>query len=140
MRELPVNHLPLEGVGKLRSFRGFVFGGALLCGCAVQRPAMSSSVAPKAEQSILVRSNPADGSTVREPVEAVELHFDPPARLEELTVRGPNGDMPTMVHAVGEVPNYSIPVSGLGSGVYTVSWRATARGREYQGRFGFGVR
>jgi len=97
-------------------------------------------VTPQVQRSILANSNPSDGSTVREPVEAVELHFDPPARLDELIVSGPDGDMPSAIHAVGEVPDYSIPLSDLRSGVYTVTWRATARGREYNGRFGFAVR
>ena len=48
--------------------------------------------------------------------------------------------MATMVTAVGEVENYSVPVSGLGSGRYTVEWRATARGTDYKGSFGFEVR
>jgi methionine-rich copper-binding protein CopC len=47
--------------------------------------------------------------------------------------------MPMMVHSVGEVRDYSIPLSGLAAGPYTVDWRATAHGREYRGRFSFTV-
>lgn len=48
--------------------------------------------------------------------------------------------MPMMVHAAGELSYYSVPLSGLGPGAYTVSWRATAHGREYRGAFGFIVK
>jgi methionine-rich copper-binding protein CopC len=112
-------------------------GGALLCGCAAQDSAPPSSAAPQAVQSILASSSPTAGSTVRAPVEELQLHFSPPARLDEVTVTGPGGTMPTMIHAVGEVADYSIPLSGLGPGVYTVNWRATSRGNEYRGSFGF---
>ena len=97
-------------------------------------------MAPLAQGSILVSSNPAAGSIVGEPVEALQLHFNPPARLKEVSVSGPDGIMPTMVHAVGEVPDYSIPLSDLGPGAYTVNWRATAQEREYRGTFWFTVR
>ena len=124
----------------LRSIAGLAVGGALLCGCAVQHSATPSPVAPQAEQSILISSNPAAGSTKRSPIEALQLHFDPPARLDEVTIGGPDGVMPTMVHAVGEVSDYSIPLSGLGPGGYTVNWRATAHGHEHRGSFSFTVR
>ena len=124
---------------KFRSIAGFAVGGALLCGCAVQRSATPSTDAPQGEESILVSSNPAAGSTIGEPVEALELHFNPPARLNEVSVSGPGGVMPTMVHAVGEASDYSIPLSGLGPGAYTVNWRATAQQREYFGSFEFAV-
>lgn len=48
--------------------------------------------------------------------------------------------MPAMVHAVGEESDYSIPISDLGPGAYTVNWRATAKEREYRGSFVFTVR
>jgi len=70
----------------------------------------------------------------------LELHFNPPARLNEVSVSGPGGVMPTMVHAVGEASDYSIPLSDLGPGTYSVSWRATAHGREFRGSFSFTVR
>jgi len=70
----------------------------------------------------------------------LELHFNPAARLTEVILSGPDGDMPTMVHALGEVSDYSIPLSGLAPGAYVVNWRATAEGREYRGSFGFVVR
>lgn len=57
-----------------------------------------------------------------------------------MTVTGPEGAMPMMVTAVGEVEHYSLPLSSDAPGAYTVAWRATAKGREYQGRFGFTVR
>lgn len=103
-----------------------------------QQPAATSG-AVSAEQSILVSSTPAAGATVGAPVNNLELRFNPPARLHEVTVTGPDGLMPTMVTAVGEVATYSIPLSGLGAGSYTVQWRATVRQREHRGTFSFTV-
>ena len=68
------------------------------------------------------------------------LHFNPPARLDEVTVTGPGGTMPMMITPVGEVQHYALPLSGLGPGAYTAAWRATAQGREHRGSFGFTVR
>jgi len=68
------------------------------------------------------------------------LQFNPPARLDEVTVSGAAGTMPMMVHSVGEVRDYSIPLSGLSAGVYIVHWQATAAGHEYRGQFSFAVR
>jgi len=91
-------------------------------------------------QSILARSNPASGSTAAEPVNQLELWFNPPARLGEVTVTGPGGTMPMMVTAVGEVGYYSLPLSGLVPGSYQVNWTATRAGTTYQGSLKFGVR
>jgi methionine-rich copper-binding protein CopC len=104
-------------------------------GCAGQ-----SAPASQESTSILASSSPAAGSTVRGPVEALKLHFDPPARLMELKVTGPDGTMPMMVHPVGEVPDYDLPLSDLGPGSYSVEWRATVAGSEYRGSFNFAVR
>jgi methionine-rich copper-binding protein CopC len=109
---------------------------AVLSACVAQVPA----TAPLAAQSILARSSPAAGATIHGEIDELRLHFDPPARLDEVKVTGPDGTMPMMVHAVGEVPDYSLPLSGVGPGAYTVSWRATARGHEYRGSFGFTVK
>lgn len=90
--------------------------------------------------SILAWSKPAAGSTGSAPVNELVFHFSPPARLGEVTVTGPEGAMPMMVTAVGEVEHYSLPLSGLGHGRYTVDWRATAGGVDHRGSFGFEVR
>ena len=90
--------------------------------------------------SILAWSIPAAGSTVSAPVNELVFHFTPPARLGEVTVTGPDGAMPMMVTAVGEVEHYSLPVDGLDSGSYTVAWRASASGVDYRGSFVFQVR
>ena len=126
-------------VANFRSIAGLAVGGALLCGCAVQHSTAPSRVAPQVQGSILTSSDPAANSTVRAPVDALRLHFNPPARLHELSVGGPDGAMPTMVHAVGEVSDYSIPLPDLGPGAYTVNWRATAGGGDYRGSFTFTV-
>ena len=89
--------------------------------------------------SILAWSKPAAGSTVSAPVNELVLHFSPPARLGEVAVTGPEGAMPMMVTAVGEIEHYSLPLSGL-PGRYTVDWRATAGGVDHRGSFGFEVR
>ena len=88
----------------------------------------------------MASSTPEAGSTVREPIDSLELRFNPPARLMEVTVAGPAGAMPMMVHSVGEVGDYSLPLTGLEPGSYSVNWSATAQGREYRGSFGFTVR
>lgn len=93
-----------------------------------------------AEGSILAWSKPAAGSTVAAPVDELAFHFSPPARLGEVTVTGPDGAMPMMVTAVGEVEHYSLPVSGLGPGRYTVDWKASSRGVDHNGSFSFVVR
>ena len=110
---------------------------ALLNGCAATPPVEPVA----AEQSILQSSTPADGSTVAGPVTEIKLRFLRPARLDELKVTGGDGmTMPMMVTAAGEVPSYSIPVSDLETGAYSVQWRATAGGMPHQGTIRFIVR
>ena len=116
-----------------------IFGAPIL-GCSQQAASPSSTAPAAAQHSILLSSSPAAGVTVAAPVNSLELHFQPPARLDEVTLRGPEGVMPAMVHAIGEVPNYSIPLSGIGPGSYTVNWRATAQGQEHRGDFAFTVK
>lgn len=90
--------------------------------------------------SILAWSTPAAGATVSTPVNELVFHFTPPARLGEVTVTGPDGAMPMMITAVGEVEHYSLPMSADTPGDYMVDWRATAKGREFRGSFGFAIR
>lgn len=115
---------------------------ALLLGCAQPgQPGASEPVAsPAAAKPILAWSRPAAGSTVSGAVDELVFHFSPPARLREVTVTGPDGVMPMMVTAVGEVEHYSLPLAGLGPGRYAVDWEATAGGVDYNGSFGFQVR
>ena len=112
---------------------------ALAGGCAPPQAAAPAGSAGT-EQSILARSNPAAGSTVQAPLNKLELWFNPPARLNEVTVTGPEGTMPMMVTAVGEVEYYSLPTSVTQPGEYTVAWRASAAGQQYRGSFGFMLR
>lgn len=121
---------------------GLVF--FLCAACAANSgDAPAAAVAASAEQpaaaSILAASKPTAGSTVRAPVNELVLHFTPPARLEEVTVSGPEGTMPMMVSAVGEVEHYSLPLAGLGAGRYVVAWRASRSGVQHRGSFGFTV-
>jgi len=114
---------------------------ALLCACAqAQAPSAGAPLAASANRSILAWSTPAAGSTVPGPVNEIQFHFAPPARLGEVTVTGPDGTMPMMITAVGEVEHYSIPASGLGPGAYSVNWRATTTGAEHSGGFNFSVK
>jgi len=108
-----------------------------LSGCAAHPPGKSPEQAT--EVRILARSTPADGSTVAGPVDNLQLVYVRPARLLEVTVEGPDGLSPTMVNAVGEVTDYSIPLPGLTSGNYRVNWRASAAGRSYNGVLKFTV-
>jgi methionine-rich copper-binding protein CopC len=71
--------------------------------------------------------------------ESLKLHFDPPARLDQVIVTGPQGSMPMMVEAVGEVADYDLPLSGMSPGAYTVEWKAISRGKDYSGQFRFKV-
>jgi methionine-rich copper-binding protein CopC len=96
--------------------------------------------AARAAGSVLEQSAPAAGETVAGPVDDLRLRFARPVRLDEVIVEGPAGSMPMMVHAAGEVRDYSLPLPGLDPGVYTVRWRATAGGREERGTFSFVVR
>ena len=99
----------------------------------------SDPIAQKLE-SILGWSKPAAGSTSRSPLHEIVLHFSKPARLLEVTITGPDGTMPMMVSAAGEVEHYSLPLSGLGPGRYDLIWRAGTGGIEHSGRFGFEVK
>lgn len=110
----------------------------VLGGCA-ESPGPAPSPSTAAENSILASSNPAAGSTVAAPVNELVLHFDPPARLGEVTITGSDGVMPMMITSVGEVPHYSVPLSGLGPGDYTVRWSATSGGQAHEGSFSFTV-
>lgn len=123
-----------------RMLQPILFAGLIaLTACAPAPVAVPTSGA-QTGQSILAWSSPAAGSTVSGPVNQLMLHFSPPARLMEVTVTGPEGMMPMMVTAVGEVEHYSLPLSGLGPGSYTADWRASVRGQQHQGRFSFTVR
>lgn len=114
----------------------------MAAGCARQPGSAEPAASPAApaSDSILAWARPAVGSTVRRPVDELALHFSPPARLLEVTVSGPDGAMPMMVTAVGEVEHYSLPLPGLGPGQYTVEWKAGAGGAEHRGSFAFQVR
>ena len=106
---------------------------AAAANAAGERPAAASA-------SILAWTKPAAGTTVTAPVDELVFHFSPPARLGEVTVTGPDGAMPMMVTAVGEVEHYSLPLSADTPGSYTVAWRATRQAREYRDSFDFTVR
>ncbi len=103
--------------------------------CAARQP---SAPVQERSASILAGSSPAAGSTVRAPT-SLKLHFDPPARLDEVKITGPGGTMPMMVDSVGEVADYDLPLTDLEAGSYSVEWQATADSRHYSGSFRFTV-
>lgn len=114
---------------------------AITSACSPAEPVANPNSSEEAvEPSILERSSPAAGASVQAPVDQIELWFDPPARLVELTVTGADGlTMPMMVTSVGETRHYSLPVSGLEEGTYSVAWRATVGGQSHEGEFQFTV-
>ena len=115
-------------------------GGVILGGCAApSSTGLPGSAAATQESSILEASTPTPGSTVSGPINELKLTFKPPARLDQVSLTGPDGVMPMMITAVGEVTDYSVPLPGLGAGAYTVTWRATAQGKTYDGSFQFRV-
>jgi ketosteroid isomerase-like protein len=102
---------------------------------AARRPAVAATGAP-----LLAGSAPANGEMVRGPLRDLELRFSPPARLVEVTVAGPGGQMPMMLSSAGEQARYLLPLPPLGPGTYTVDWRAAAGGREDRGTLVFTIR
>lgn len=124
-----------------RSFHPLAAIAALGLGACAAQPA-AAPAAPAATQagSMLHSSSPAAGATVQGPLNSLVLHFQPPARLDELLVDGPDGTMPMMISAAGDQADYTIPLPALGPGAYTVSWRATSAGEEQRGSFAFTVK
>lgn len=98
-------------------------------------PADASSPA-----DLKVTSDPAAGSTVAGPVNRLMLDFSAPVALGEVTVSGPDGLMPMMLSPAGLQTHFEIPLPGLESGAYTVTWRATLNGAAKSGTFAFTVR
>lgn len=113
----------------------FALLGLTVAACEAVPPGQSA-VAPA---SILVSSSPAAGSVVSAPDQLV-LEFSPPARLLEVVVKGPEGEMPAMVTAVGETRRYSLPMPSDAPGSYSVAWRASVGASEHRGSFGFTIR
>lgn len=123
----------------MQGWIALLLGSVAAASCAAA-PA-DRAPASVAERSILAGSSPAAGSTVAGPVDALKLRFDPPARLLEATITDGTGQvMPMMVHAAGEVRDYSLPLPGLEAGRYRVDWRARAGGLEQARSFDFTVR
>ena len=110
----------------------------LCCGCAARQADAPAAIAWT--RPILAATTPPAGSTVRGPLNDLRMRFDRPARLDEVLLNGPDGTTPMLIHAVGEVDAYSIPLPGLEAGAYTISWRATAQGQPYNGSFSFTVK
>jgi len=109
-----------------------------LPGCTTQP--VDAQPRQASETNILARSTPANGATVTGPVNQLMLHFARPARLLEVTVDGPDGLSPMMITAAGETNDYSVPLSGLGTGAYRANWKASAAGQTYTGTIAFTVR
>lgn len=111
-----------------------------LAGCTLGEPIPNPTTKQASPSSILQRSSPADGVRVADQVQQIELWFEPPARLIELTITDSDRlTIPTMITSVEPTSYYSVPLPGLSEGVYTVSWRATAGGESYGGTFRFAI-
>lgn len=134
---------PLPGAstrGRLSWWAAGLAASLLACGPDKAIPRADLGEQSQA-QSILKQSKPADGASATGPVEQIELWFSKPVRLFELTVSGDDGlAMPTMVTSAGPVEHYSVPVSILTQGTYSVRWRATAGERSHEGSFSFTVK
>lgn len=124
------------GTGPARSGTGATSGAS----GAAETGTASTKGGTAAQKSILLSSTPAANSVVSAPVDELVLHFSPPARLLEVTLRSANTTIPTMITAVGEREHYSVPLSGLEPGSYTADWRASAGGTEHRGSIRFSVR
>ena len=97
--------MKLTGLHAPAALAAFVLVGA----CASEPAAVSSgppAAAPAAGASIVEMSLPAEASTVENRVDAIMLHVNPPARLEEVTVSGPGGTTPMMIKPIGEIRRY----------------------------------
>ena len=113
--------------------------GLALGACSAPQPTEAQRMQTAASLH-LVSSIPKSGATVDGPVDELRLRFSKPARLLEVTISGPDGDMPTMVDSAEETYEYSIPLPDLGAGKYEACWRALAAGEESSGRLTFSVR
>lgn len=106
-----------------------------------ESPAAAAGPAETATESILKSSSPANGATLAGAPDNLVLTFTRPTRLIEVVVIGSDGsEMPIMVTAAGELERFSVPLSGLEPGVYSVRWRATSAGRPYEGSLRFTIR
>lgn len=113
----------------------------LVPACSAVRPVTATNKETTGQHSLLTTSTPANGTIVRGPVDKLQLHFSRPARVREVTVTGSDGSkMPTMVNAVGEVTDYSLPLDGVIVGRYIVDWKASSAGIDYGGSIHFDVK
>ena len=112
-------------------------------GCSSQPPApepTAVAVVAAGPTDLSVRSTPVAGSTVAGPVNVLLLDFSAPVALGEVTVSGPDGLMPMMLSPAGIQTHYEVPLPALGSGSYTVAWKASLNGAPKSGNFAFTVK
>lgn len=87
----------------------------------------------------LESSAPADKSKVKAP-QAIELHFNEPARLTSLTLQQGTAAAKSLAVPAKTAKDIAVPVSGLTAGEYKVAWRiASADGHVMSGSFAFTV-
>lgn len=87
----------------------------------------------------LESSTPADKSKVKAP-QAIELHFNEPARLTSLTLQLGTEAAKSLAVPAKAARDIAVPVSGLTAGEYKVAWRiAGADGHVMSGSFAFTV-
>lgn len=121
---------------RLLVIAAFALGGCSTGpGQAAPVPIVSASPA-----DLGVTSVPAAGSTVTGPINQLELNFNRPVQLSEVTVTGPDGTMPMMLSPAGAQSHFAVPVPGLTAGAYSVSWKAIVDGQAKTGSFAFTVK
>lgn len=87
----------------------------------------------------LESSAPADKSRVKAP-QAIELHFNEPARLTSLTLQRGREAAKSLTVPAKAAKDIAVPVAGLTAGEYKVAWRiASADGHVMSGSFAFTV-
>lgn len=91
-------------------------------------------------ESILASSTPSNGAKLNSAPGALVLNFARPVSLAEIVVEGPDGMMPMMLSPAGATMRYEIPLDGIGTGSYTVRWRAVDEaGAQHRGSIAFEV-
>jgi methionine-rich copper-binding protein CopC len=139
LRCLPMRTLPRLSVPGLAAL---LTVAALVPACA-ERAVEADPSAPAAAAEAgarLLRSTPADGARLSQSPDALVLSYSRRVRLIEVIVQGSDGsEMPMMVTSAGEAETYSLPLSGLGAGSWTVRWRATSGGEPLSGTIKFTI-
>ncbi len=101
---------------------------------------------PAGAHALLVSAEPSDGVSLKAPPDVVTLAFteEPDPKLSFVRVLDASGrsyEQGSLAAVAGQPRSIRARVSGLGKGVYTVSWRVVSRvdGHFTSGAYAFGV-